>query len=130
MATATGDLPNIAVDVAESGDGKDDNAVENIQVDHPNGPTSGENSSTSIGEIPPKEFASIRQPIERRVIKILDEFIRVIYESVNEKEIKVNQYLLLTFLFLFVTSKDKFNEKLKSIEKYIDKRFEFSKFLQ
>lgn len=54
-------------------------------------------------------------------IKTLDDFIKVIYETVNEKEIKVNQYLLLTLLFLFVTSKDKFNEKLKSIDKHVEK---------
>lgn len=54
-------------------------------------------------------------------IKILDDFIRIIYETVDEKEIKVNQYLLLTLLFLFVTSKDKFNEKLKLIDKHVEK---------
>ena len=54
-------------------------------------------------------------------IQILDDFIKVVYESVNEKDIMINQYLLLTLLFLFITSKDKFNEKLKSIDKYVDK---------
>jgi hypothetical protein len=54
-------------------------------------------------------------------IQILDAFIKILYDTVNEKEIKVNQYLLLTLLFLYITSKDKFNEKLKSIEKYVDK---------
>lgn len=54
-------------------------------------------------------------------LKTLDDFIKIIYESSSESELKFNQYLLLTLLFLFVTSKDKFNEKLKLLEKYVDK---------
>jgi len=54
-------------------------------------------------------------------IKTLDDFIKVIYDGINENELKVNQYLLLTLLYLYVSSKDKFNEKLKSIDKYVEK---------
>lgn len=54
-------------------------------------------------------------------IKTFDDFIKTIYKTISEKEIKVHQYVLLTLLHLYLTSKEKFNEKLKSIDKYVEK---------
>ena len=51
----------------------------------------------------------------------LNEFIGVIHEQLSESEVKLNQYLILTLLHLYLSSKDKFNETLKSIDKYVDK---------
>jgi hypothetical protein len=55
------------------------------------------------------------------LIKTLDDFIKVVYESINKKNIRLNQYLLVIFLYLYVSSRDKFSEKLKLVDKYVDK---------
>jgi hypothetical protein len=54
-------------------------------------------------------------------IQTLDTFVKTVYEEIIDKEIMINQYLLLSLLYLYLTAKDKFTDKLKMIDKYVNK---------